>query len=85
MQLAYTQPGGHIMQRKSSLGADTVPQECNDQVMEDEYEADPALQLIIADDGSIGDDSMNSSEENDVIDDRSLGAQIKIADLTVFR
>ena len=47
--------------------------------------ADPALQLIIADDGSMGDDSMNSSEENDVIDGQSLGAQIKVADLTVFR
>ena len=53
--------------------------------MEDDSIADPALLLIIADDGSIGDDSMNSSEENDVIDDRQLGAQINVADLTVFR
>ena len=53
--------------------------------MEDDSIADPALLLIIADDGSIGDDSMNSSEENDVIDDQQLGAQINVADLTVFR
>jgi hypothetical protein len=38
--------------------------------MDDESIADPALNLIIADDGSMGDDSMNASEENDVIDDR---------------
>jgi hypothetical protein len=38
--------------------------------MEDDSIADPALLLIIADDGSVGDDSMNSSEENDVIEDR---------------
>ena len=85
MQLGYAQPVGQLMQRKSSLGEDTVPQDCNDLPMEDEYIADPALQLIIADDGSMGDDSMNSSEENDVIDGQSLGAQIKVADLTVFR
>jgi len=37
--------------------------------MDDDNFADPALNLIIADDGSVGNDSMNSSEENDVIDD----------------
>ena len=52
--------------------------------MEEDF-VDPALKLIVADDDSVGNDSMNSSEENDVIDDKDLGVQIKIADLTVFR
>ena len=54
--------------RKSSLGDETFP--CADLPMEDDSVADPALLLIIADDGSAGDDSMDSSEENDVFDDR---------------
>lgn len=73
------------MQPKSSLGEDKIPLGCENQIMEDENFFDPALNLIIADDGSVGEDSMNSSEENDVIDDNDLGVQIKVSDLTVFR
>lgn len=82
MQSSYPQSNS-LSHRKSSLGDDTIP--CPDLPMEDDSIADPALLLIIADDGSVGDDSMNSSEENDVIDDRQIGAQINVADLTVFR
>jgi len=54
--------------RKSSLGDETLTYP--DLPMEDDSIPDPALFLIIADDGSAGDESMDSSEENDVIDDR---------------
>ena len=84
MQPGYTQKSGHLVQRKSSLGEDDLHIQCEDQRMEEDF-VDPALKLIVADDGSVGNDSMNSSEENDVIDDKDLGVQIKIADLTVFR
>jgi len=53
--------------------------------MEEEDFHDPALNLIVADDGSVGHDSINSSEENDVMEDKNIGFQIKVSDLSVFR
>ena len=67
MQPSYPQ-NNSLGHRKSSLGDETLP--CADLPMEDDSIADPALLLIIADDGSAGDESMDTSEENDVIDDR---------------
>ena len=61
MQTSYPP---HSLQRKSSLGEDpTVHQSVinpEDELMDDQSIADPALNLIIADDGSMGDESMDS-------------------------